>query len=89
MGIAESKMEQIRESGYSSLPAPAPSDNHWQGPLAVSIEELPAAENVYVYDIDDNGDSSTDYKQVSIEIAWQDPGNSLQQQIKLDSFIAP
>ncbi|KPK96717.1 MAG: hypothetical protein AMJ95_12660 [Omnitrophica WOR_2 bacterium SM23_72] len=89
VGIAESTMEQIKRNGYASLPEPAPTHGLWQGPLTLNVNQLPAAENIYVYDVDDNGDSLIDYKQVCIEVTWQDPGNSLQQQVKVDSFIAP
>lgn len=87
--LANSIMEQIKQDGYDSLPNPAPTSGLWQGPIPINIEDLTGNQNIYVTDIDDDGDNATDYKQVNVEIDWQEPGKKNQQTIKLETYIAP
>jgi prepilin-type N-terminal cleavage/methylation domain-containing protein len=87
--IANTRMEAMRNSGYSSLPDPAPVSGLWQGPLNISVANIAGQENIYVYDVDENIDGVTDYKKVSVEIKWQQAGNTSWQTIKLETYIAP
>lgn len=86
--IADSKTEEIKNAGYSSLPNPAPG-GLWQGPINVTIGGLTGQENIYVYDIDDDEDTITDYKQVKVKVNWPEPGKSTGQEISLDTYLAP
>lgn len=89
--IANTKMEEIRNNGYASLPDPAtlPVNGLWQGPTDISIAKLTGQENIYIYGIDENADSVIDYKKVRIEVKWRQAGKTSQQAIKLDTYITP
>ena len=87
--MAGAELENIKNNGYAALPNPAPAGNLWQGPLAVAIDNISGQKNIYVYDIDANGDGATDYKQVRVVINWQDAGKKSTQSTRLDTYIAP
>lgn len=73
--VADSKMEEIRNNGYAGLPA---------GPLEVSLGKISGQEYIYVNDVS----GTTDYKEVSVEVTWQEPGKAVLQNIALSTYIA-
>jgi prepilin-type N-terminal cleavage/methylation domain-containing protein len=87
--LAGAELENIKINGYSGLPNPAPVGNLWQGPLAIALGNLSGTKNIYVFDIDDNADNITDYKQVQVVVSWQDAERSVAQSARLDTYIAP
>lgn len=73
---ADSKMEELKKLRYTDLQGlNGLSEN-------ISIGNLAGSRNIYVYD-------RGTYKQVRIEVDWQEPGKSVQQRIPLDTYIAP
>lgn len=84
--LANSKMEELRKNGYSALPN---TTGLWQGPSPILIKYLSGNQSIYVFDIDDNSDGATDYKQVKVEIAWQEPSKTFLQNLTLDTYITP
>jgi prepilin-type N-terminal cleavage/methylation domain-containing protein len=89
MQVANAVLEGLKNAGYSNLPNPAPaSPGLWRGPTNVAIGGLNGQENIYVFDVDDNG-GGTDYKQVRVELIWAEPGRVDNQVLVLDTFIAP
>jgi len=87
--MASAQLESIRNDGYANLPNPAPSGNLWQGPLAIALGRLTGQKEIYVFDIDENADHLTDYKQVRVIVSWQDPGRTGLSTVSLDTYIAP
>lgn len=93
---ANARLEQIKNSGYANLPDPAPgAPGLWDDPSVpgvppepVTIGSLPGQQEVYVFDIDQNG-GGTDYKQVEVRIAWVEPSKTGNQTMTLETYIAP
>jgi Tfp pilus assembly protein FimT len=83
--MASAELESIKNSGYASLPEPAPAGNLWRGGVAVAVGNLSGQKDIYVYDIDADG-GGTDYKQVRIVVSWHDPAS---RSVSLDTYIAP
>jgi len=71
--IANSVMETIKTQGLGGLPA---SEN-------ITIGNLTGIKTIY------NVTSyfSTDYKMVSVDIAWNEPGSTLPRQVRLVSYF--
>lgn len=83
--MASAEMESIKNMLYTDLPNPA-STALWVDHEPVNIGNLNGCyKNVYV-----TGDATTGYKQVRVEVNWQDPAKSASQQsVSLDTYIAP
>jgi len=86
--MASAELENIKNNGYATLPNPAPAGGLWQGPLTVQLVNLSGQKDIYVFDVDINGDGSTDFKQVRVIISWQDAGKGSSQSAQLDTYIA-
>jgi prepilin-type N-terminal cleavage/methylation domain-containing protein len=80
--IANAQMEQIKRNGFAGLPA---ADGLWTS-QTIDIGGLTGGgtQNVYVYDVDSGA-----YKHVLIETDWQEPGQTTQERVRLDTHIAP
>ena len=84
--LANSKMEYIKQLGYSGLPAagsyllPDPDTSQ-------KIRELPVTIRSHVLaDTSDPG-YTTHYKQIEVVVQWTQPGQSAPSNVTLDSFI--
>ncbi|HTY44616.1 MAG TPA: prepilin-type N-terminal cleavage/methylation domain-containing protein [Patescibacteria group bacterium] len=79
--MANAEMENIKNGGYANLPDPAPA-GLWRT-SNVTIGNLTGRTDVYVSD-------SAGYKQVDVEVDWQDPakGNAWKS-IRLVTYMAP
>lgn len=89
--MANARLEQIKNSGYANLPDPAPG--LWDDPSVpgvppepVTIGSLPGQQEVYIFDIDENG-GGTDYKQAEVKITWTEPSKTGPQEMVLETYI--
>lgn len=86
--LANSKMEEIKQAGFSGL------HETWD-PCVIdtshSIASLPVNATITTCVVDNRTDCSPPckyYKQVAVNVTWNQPGQSTPQSIRLDSFIA-
>ncbi len=91
--IANTKMEEIKNIDYALLPDYA-NWGTWTAQSATNIDidnklKGVGQQTVYARDIDEDGDSVIDYKEIAVEINWQEPGKPTPQSVRLDTYIAP
>lgn len=89
--MASAQLENIKNSGYLNLPDYCPEPDGCVIPNRnVAIGALVGLSNTVVKDVDEPGTPvGTDYKRVTIQISWQDPGKSSSSAVSLDTYIAP
>jgi len=93
--MASAELEYLKNSDYDVLDeAILDPDNKWPARSGttngiINIGNLTGHKDVFLYDIDADGNGTTDYKQVHVEVYWRDPAKNADSKISLDTYIVP
>jgi type II secretory pathway pseudopilin PulG len=84
--IADAALEEIKRNGYSSLPPGGTILPVQQ----ITVGGIQAEKRLLVFDRDeDPADGTVDYKEVRVEIQWQEAGSDVQRQDRITTLIGP
>jgi len=80
--LVNSKIEALKSDGYGSLPS-VPEI------LTLAIGGLSAQQTTTITNIDEPVDGTTDYKQIKVEVVWNEAGKNTARKIESTTYIAP